>query len=219
MWSIWLWGRQEGQLRPITARCQPRHEQPDRRPPRVHVPGQHGVGPGLGAQELAELGEMARRAVEQVRHVDAHDGDGPAVDRHVDHNGRPSHAVGLQRGAAAECDWPQSGGRGRTRTAIPMLPVSASCQRGRDWTLGSGGGRRPCRAPGCGLASRAGRSTCRSASGWGGMPASLARCCAPRPGSRGARGQRPPARRPSPSVVQVSSRTTMSASRAAMAAT
>ena len=40
------------------------HEQRDQRPPGVHVPGQHGVGPGLGAQLAPQLGKVAGRAVD-----------------------------------------------------------------------------------------------------------------------------------------------------------
>ena len=137
MWSIWLWGRQEGQLRPITARRQPRHEQLDQRPPRVHVPGQHGVGPGLGAQPPPQLGEVARRAVEQVRHVDAADGDRPAVDGHVDHDGGASHAVGPQ-----EAQLQYATGLNREIRAAPGR--RSPCCRARPPASGSGTGRPRC---------------------------------------------------------------------------
>ncbi len=110
------------------------HEQPDRRPPRVHVPGQHGVGPGLGAQAAGGArrnGAASRRAgatcgCPRRRWAGRRPSRRPQW-RPVAY-GRPSG------GATPESDWPQSGARvapGRRSPCCRSRPPASAC---RDWT-------------------------------------------------------------------------------------
>ena len=92
MWSTWLWGRQAGQVRPLTARCQPGQEGPHRRAPQVHVSGQHSRPLAQGRVEGAgQFGEVHRRAIGEMGHVGAHHPQRTAAERQG--QGGPAHPV------------------------------------------------------------------------------------------------------------------------------
>ena len=66
MWSIWLWGRLAGQVRPRTARRQPRKERDDARAPEVVIAGDDGWT--VSGWELSpQAGELEWRSVGQPR--------------------------------------------------------------------------------------------------------------------------------------------------------
>ena len=213
MWSIWLWGRQVGQVGPITARRQPGMNSVDERAPGVHVPGQHGVGPGLGPQLAAQLGPVAVRAEEQVGHVGARHRDRPPVHREVDHRWRPAVTRSARRVLMGTARVASIGSSGRTSTAMPHAPrLGLLPARHGLHAAPARGARRPCRAPGSGRARSVGPSSVvgRRAGAGCGAPR---RGCAPPSGSRDAGRPRPPGRRcRPPRAVQASSSTMTSAS-------
>ena len=93
MWSIWLWGFQAGQVRPFTARCQSGRKARTGGPHRFMSPSRTASGLASVRNSALSVRVVAVRPVLQVRHVGAHNGQGPALSRHVHHNGRPAHPV------------------------------------------------------------------------------------------------------------------------------
>ena len=162
----------------MTARCHPGMNTRTSGPPRVHVADQHGVGPGLGAQLSAQLGPVAVRAEEQVRHVGARHRNRPPVHREVDHQRRPLDTVGAQvahghhaRRLNRELGPHQHGDAPRPR--LGLLPARHRLDFRR-----LGAARRPCTAP-CSRPPRTARALQVSGgSGWGRMRRPSPRVCA-----------------------------------------